>query len=260
MDTESKELLKTIARNTGPKESQYILASDRSTRIRTEFNPVLQLDRSKHYEMALVSLESYYSFPNIDITNDNFRYSPNNGVSWVDINIPEGAYEVKAINEYVQRTMKNNGHYDTSNNSPTITISANSSTLKAVLDIKAPYQVDFTTANSIRTVLGFNSQIYSTGYIESQNIVNILSVSSLRVMCDIIGASYTNGGRENVIYSFFPNVPPGYKIVHTPINLIYLPITLSTIPTMTVKLVDQNGKQINLRGEELSIRFHIREA
>jgi hypothetical protein len=29
---------------------------------------------------------------------------------------------------------------------------------------------------------------------------------------------------------------------------------------METKLLDQNNKLINLRGEELSIRFHIREA
>jgi hypothetical protein len=29
---------------------------------------------------------------------------------------------------------------------------------------------------------------------------------------------------------------------------------------METKLTDQNGKLLNLRGEEVSIRFHIREA
>jgi hypothetical protein len=29
---------------------------------------------------------------------------------------------------------------------------------------------------------------------------------------------------------------------------------------METKLVDKNGKLINLRGEELSIRFHVKEA
>ena len=53
---------------------------------------------------------------------------------------------------------------------------------------------------------------------------------------------------------------PGYKIVQEPLNLIYLPVTLSTISHMETKLVDRNGKLINLRGEELSVRFHIKEA
>jgi hypothetical protein len=75
--------------------------------------------------------------------------------------------------------MKDNGHYDTTNNAYYISIEPNNNTLKSVVNIEAPYKVDFTTANSIRTVLGFNSQIYSSGYNESENIVNILSISSL---------------------------------------------------------------------------------
>ena len=90
--------------------------------------------------------------------------------------------------------------------------------------------------------------------------MNVLSINSIRVTSDVITSSYTNGGTENIIYSFFPSVGPGYKIVQEPLNLIYLPVTLSTISQMETKLVDQTGKQLNLRGEELSIRFHIREA
>ena len=120
--------------------------------------------------------------------------------------------------------------------------------------------VDLTPENSVRSVLGFNALMYSSGYNESENIVNILSVTSLRITSDIIGSSYSNGSNENTIYSFFPSVGPGYKIIEVPVNLVYLPITMNTISSMETKLIDQNGKLINLRGEELSIRFHIREA
>jgi len=254
------ELLEKIVKNTEPKAPFYILVSDRSTRIRTRFNPLIQLDKTKKYEMALVNLETYYSFPNIDSANNNFRYSPDNGETWFDIDIPEGCYEITSINDYVVRIMKDNGHYDSANDEYYITIKPNKNTLKSILDIGTNYKVDLTTSNSVRTILGFNSQIYSEGYNESENIVNILSVNSLRVTSDIIGSSFTNGDTQNIIYSFFPNVGPGYKIVQEPSNLIYLPVTLNTISHMETKLVDHNGKLINLRGEELSIRFHIREA
>ena len=86
-----------------------------------------------------------------------------------------------------------------------------------------------------------------------------MSITSLRVTSDIIGASYTNGTTGNVMYSFFPNVGPGYKIVKEPANLVFLPITLSMISSMETTLTDQNGKLVYLSGEELSIRFVIRE-
>lgn len=260
MDEECKQVLKNIERNTEPKKSFYIMLDEDSTRIVTKFAPLIQLDKAKQYEMALVNLETYYSFPNIDASNNNFRYSPDNGVTWFNINIPEGSYEITDINDYIKRIMADNGHYDAVNNEYYINIEPNNNTLKSVVDIAANYQVDFTTANSIRSVLGFNSQIYTEGYNESENIVNILSINSLRITSDIITSSYTNGGTENVVYSFFPNVGPGFKIIQEPLNLIYLPVTLSTISRMETKLVDQTGKLVNLRGEKLSIRFHIRES
>jgi PHD/YefM family antitoxin component YafN of YafNO toxin-antitoxin module len=242
-------LLERIASNTEQKSSFYISVNENRTQINTKFGPVIQLDKNKKYEMALVSLETYNSFPNIDASNNKFRYSPNNGATWVDIEIPVGSYEIKDLNDQIQRVMKENGH---------ITLESNNNTLRTALEISKNYKVDFTIGNSIRTVLGFNAQVYSSGYNESENIVNIMNVSSLRITSDIISSSYSNGSTENIIYSFFPGVGPGYKIIEAPVNLIYLPITTNTISSMETKLVDQNGKLINLRGEELSIRFHIR--
>lgn len=253
-------LLERIASNTEPKSSFYILVSERNTLIKTKFRPLIQLDENKRHEMALVSLETYNSFPNIDSSNNNFRYSSNNGTTWFNFEIPEGSYEITDINEHIQRIMKERGHYNASAEEYCITLGSNNNTLKAVLEIATNYKVDFTTANSIRTVLGFKAQVYTSGYHESANIVNIMNVSSLRITSDVIGSSYSNGSTENIIFSFFPNVGPGYKIIETPVNLIYLPITTNTISQMETKLVDQNGELINLRGEELSIRFHIREA
>ena len=76
------ENIEKIARNTEPKASFSILVSQKSTHIRTKFNPIIQLDQNKKYEMALVNLETYYSFPNIDASNNIFRYSPDAGKTW----------------------------------------------------------------------------------------------------------------------------------------------------------------------------------
>src|SRR6218665_39626 len=248
------------ARNTESKSSFYILLSEKSSQIRTRFNPLIQLDRNKKYEMALVNLETYYSFPNIDTSNNNLRSSPDNGMTWFNLEIPERCYEITDMNKYLQRVMKDAMHYDITNDDYAISLEPKNNTLKAVLNIAANYVANFTTVNSIRIVFVFNSRKYTAGYNESENLIDIIGISSLRVTSDIIGASYSNGTTGNEIYSSFPNVGPGYKIIEVPVNLVYLPITLSTISQMETKLTDQNGKLVNLRGEELSIRFHIREA
>ena len=53
---------------------------------------------------------------------------------------------------------------------------------------------------------------------------------------DIISGSYVNHSSQKNIHSFFPNVIPGYKIVESPINLVYLPITLDTIHSMETSI------------------------
>jgi len=76
---------------------------------------------------------------------------------------------------------------------------------------------------------------------------------------DVIGGSYVNGKTQNTIYSFFPNVSPRYKIVENPRNLVYLPVVLDKINKMETVVTDQNGKQLNLRGENLTIKCNLRE-
>ena len=70
------ELLEKIVKNTTHKTSIQIIVSDNKSSFNTRFNPKLELDRDKVYEIALVNLETYYSFPNIDETNNVFVYSP----------------------------------------------------------------------------------------------------------------------------------------------------------------------------------------
>ena len=90
-------------------------------------------------------------------------------------------------------------------------------------------------------------------------MVNILKINSILVIIDIILGSYVNGSTQPTIYSFFSDVSPGYKIIENAHNLLYLPITSDTIHSITIWLTDQNGNKLNLRGENLSMRFHLRE-
>ena len=142
------ELLEKIVKNTEHKTSFQIIVSDNKSSFITRFNPKLELDRDKVYEIALVNLETYYSFPNIDEINNVFVYSPDNGNLWVKIKIPEGSYEIDDLNNTIQHEMEKRGYYDPINEDYYINISANSNTLKSVLILEKDYQVDFNHQNS----------------------------------------------------------------------------------------------------------------
>ena len=64
--------------------------------------------------------------------------------------------------------------------------------------------------------------------------------------------------QEPVLYSFFPDVPPGYKMNEKPNTVVYLPVTIPTINSIHIWLTDQNLKPLNLRGETITIRLHLK--
>ena len=153
--------------------------------------------------------------------------------------------------------MRKNNHYDQTSDKVYIELSANTNTLKSEMIIENNCEVDFRRYNSINSILGFDSKLYTSGFNESENIVNILTINSILVNIDIISVSYVNDSTQPTIYSFFPDVSPGYKIIENPHNLLYLPITAETIHKITIWLTDQNRDELNLRGENLSMRFHL---
>ena len=230
-----EDLLKQIAKNTAHKTSFQIIVSDNKSSFNTRLNPTLQLDGDKEYEIALVNLETSYSFPNIDETNKVFVYSPDNSNSWVKIKIPEGSYEIDDINNTIQHEMEKEAIMIRLMKTIILTF-PQTPTLKSVLILEKDYQVDFNHQNSLAKVLGFTGAKYTEGFHESENVVNILSINSIHLNIDIISGSYINGTTKNTIYSFFPKVSPGYKIIESPVNLVYLPIMLDTIDRLMYRL------------------------
>ena len=96
--------------------------------------------------------------------------------------------------------------------------------------VGAKCKVSFDLPNSLASVLGFKQSIvYGVGRHASENLVNMLSVNSILVHCNIIHSSYMRGTQAPVAYNFFPNAALGQNILEEPHNLIYLPVTVDII-------------------------------
>ena len=115
-----------------------------------------------------------------------------------------------------------------------IEISANTNTFKSEMILKDNCVVDFRQYNSRNSLLWFHRKLDTWGFRKSENMVNILTINSIRVNIDIISGSNVNGSTQPSIYSFFPNVSPGKKNIENPYNPLYLPITADTIRSITV--------------------------
>ena len=68
--------------------SHYIIQSGKDAKVQTTFVPSLELEGS--YEIALQSLETYYSFPNVDKKNNKIKVSLNGGTLWTDLTFAVG--------------------------------------------------------------------------------------------------------------------------------------------------------------------------
>ena len=193
-----------------------------------------------------------------------------NNTLWYDVNkkigFPHGCYELDDLEQFLIKEMR---HLHEKNPLPEtapkalreklIYLKGKRQTLKAVIYLR--YKIDFSPENSIAPLLGFNPvKLEAFKKHESDNLVSIMSVESIRLECNVISGSFSNGKPMHTLYEFFPDVPPGFKIVENPANVIYLPVTTKTIDNVEIRICDQNSKLLNLRGETSIALLHFRKS
>lgn len=220
--------------------------SGTSSILETQYFPPIELSANKNYVLGLVELLTFNSIPNIDIGKNKFYVGDN-----VVIVLPTGSYEIEDIEKYLQHRLipKN----------ITIRLRPNNNTLRS--EIKCNHDIDFQPQDSIASLLGFSNNKLSRNTTHSSELpVSILKVNALRVECNITSGAYINDRKVHTIHEFFPAVPPGYKIIEAPSQVIYLPIAVKVIDHIQLSIVDQDEELVNFRGEVITIRLHIKEA
>lgn len=134
----------------------------------------------------------------------------------------------------------------------------NKNTLKCEIFCSQP--IDFSRKCSIGSLLGFSKRkLAANTFHESDVPANIIRVNAVRIECNIITGAYVNNQPVHTIHEFYPAVSPGFKIVEVPRNVIYLPVTVKSIHSLSLKIVDQDNRLVNFRGETITIRIHIKQ-
>lgn len=229
--------------------SHTFTLSGRSSELRTDFNPPLYLDEESDYQLCLLNFDTFNSIPNVDETNNTFHYRVNRGPRR-EVIIPTGTYDINDINSYLKDVLELDDAY--------VQIRPNNNTLKT--EIKTQAEVDFTKGNSIGRLLGFKKRLLLANRThESDYPTDISKVNAICIECNLVGGSYNNGVPVHIIHQFFPNVPPGYKIIESPQTVIYLPTPAKVITNIIVKITDQDGGLINFREELVTVRLHLRK-
>lgn len=228
-------------------ESVTLSLSDNLTLLSTNYFPPLNIYEDS--EIALIRLQTYNTFPNINKTNNRISFNVNilinkrRNIFVYTIEIEEDCYDILELNEAIQRKVQEiNENIQTiykSNdlleiNAVNFELTTDSTRFKSI--IKCNFDVNLNIDNSIASVLGFSKKMLKKDINHfSDKVININSVNSIKVLCSIANGSFCNDVQSHSIYEFFLIVTVGSKIVESPRNLIYYPLTTTSIDSITIE-------------------------
>lgn len=234
------------------RDSYTFVLSGNTSKLQCLINPPVYLDGSN--EMCLISLQTYNSIPNVTPGNNIFYYNAvDKGPKvWEKIVIPVGTYDIYDIEKYISKELESKV-----GGKEYFFLTGNTNTMK--VSMRTTVDVDFTRDNNIGSLLGFTGIMVKRSFpVTSEDIVNINKISAVDIMCNIVDGSFINGEPTHILYHFYPGVAPGFKIIEVPDEKIYMPVNTSVLSNIVVEAVDQSGRPVDLRGEELTLYLRIR--
>lgn len=232
------------------KRREMVGATFRGSDYTIYFSPYLEFNKPPI--IALDYLTTYNSLHNVKNCSIIFYLR---GLPDKVINIPNGAYEINEINDYVEKQLDK----IIINSKNVFSIKPQNTTGKSQISIKDPI-LRIILSDNLKKILGFNNKELIIGENISDNFVNILSVNIINVEVSIIEGSTINGVKNPVIYSFFPDVQFGFKIIKEINNPFFLPTSNKTIARINIKLTDQDGKLLENNNETVDLRFLLYES
>lgn len=248
--------------------SMTLTLTGKSSQLSAKYFPEIDLNDGD-YVCGLIDFHTFNTIPNVDNSNNLFYYG-NGGSQQLNrkkrsvaidsndeelrttcITIPVGSYEVADLNRFLKKKMQEKN--------VTMELEANKNTLQC--EIMCNQSIDFSKPNTIGPLLGFTQkQVLEKNKAHISNApADILKVNVIRVECNIIKGSYLNDKPSHTIHEFSPRVPPGYKVVEVPQNVIYFPITVKSIHDLTLSITDQDNNLVDFRGERITVRLHIKK-
>ena len=216
---------------------------------------------SQPHEIAMTLFTTYHTIPNVTAHNNCLQAGED------ILHIPIGCYEIDGLAKEIKGVMagdrrkmfwqKPTGPSPTKG--PSFDLYADIIQSRCYM-YSRDKDINFGEDNSLGPILGFEKKLYEAGEVHvSEQPTNMQPVNLVRVETNVTQSSYINGVKAHSIFTFTLNVAPGYRIsIERDARAIYYPITTNELSLLSIRLVDQAGKLVDFRGEQIVIEFHVR--
>jgi hypothetical protein len=186
------------------------------------------IDCSQGATICVLSLSTFYTVKNITKLNNCLKIGDQN------YKIPEGNYNLTQLCEYISDLSDG----DTLDLTPMYSMNR--------IRCETNKNIDFNVENSINEELGFNKQIYLAKQTHvSDKDPKLRHVQSLCVHCEGAVGSFLNGAQTNEIHCAHVLVPPTYRVISEPNNLVYYQIRNSHLSELKFTICDENSQLIS---------------
>ena len=167
----------------------------------------------------------------------------------IEIEITPGIYELEEINEFIKHEILIRGFRGVVEFSIEVDIKS----MKSIINSSNPFYFN----SDLNLLFGFIEKEFSQGIYKSEKTIMLLNTDKVYLKCDCIDGSILNGRREQILFSFDLNTPPGYKIIEKPTTILYKKINKNRLDYITFYLEDSNNYPVDFNGETLNFTIQI---
>lgn len=229
--------------------------------VSINYSPIIKLNPALNYKLGLRGFFSYNALQNIFEGNNKIYWSINaDGTDVKVITIPSGAYEIVALDDYINRRINAMAGSQLRESSKGVfSLKPNTNTSKC--EIISTYFIDFTPTDSIGLMLGFSRKNLPPNILHESDLpVSIAPANSIRIDCNIVGGSHLNEAPAHTLFEFVLGEQPGEQIEVKPTgDILYLPVIVDQIDNITLKLTDEAEKLVNFGEEKITFILELKK-
>ena len=266
-------------------QNNLVTSDSRGSTFRYEFPRSIQLQNAR---LALSNISIYYSWFNITAENNNNTYSfiwtDGSGSTTYNVTIPDGFYDVSAINSFFQQFCISNGLYLVDGNGDFVyyiefvTNSTYYSVQVNIYPFVTALPAGWSNPNSLTfpavastpqlivpstnfgNLIGFVPATYpaaieaTTQSFLSSFTPQVTPIQSLVISCSLLNNLFSNP--STILYSFgISDVSFGSLIESAPNEFNYIDVQSSSYNGFDITILDQNFNQITLQDPNLIIQL-----